>query len=332
MFPSARSAFRSSSTNLTALLIASSMLGACVVPVTSTSAPAAPVAPTPMAIADGEYALRTSTGHYLVAEDGGGGDANANRVQVGPWERFTVVNVGGGKVALRTINGHYVVAENGGGAELHANRTEVGPWEQFAIEGVGNGEVALRTISGHLVVAEGGGGGEANANRTEVGPWERFTLVPLPPIVTEDALLGRAVSLRSSNVPDRYVRHADHLGQLSPIASSLERSDASFRVVPGLAGDGTVSLESVNYPGHFLRHQGFRIKLHADDGSQLFRDDASFHVVSGLAAADGISLESVNYEGRFLRHRDFELWLEPADDDLSRADATFHVTAPFAAR
>ena len=36
-----------------------------------------------------------------------------------------------------------------------------------------------------------------------------------------------------------------------------------------------VSLESINYPGHFLRHQNFRAKLSRFEPSQLFRDDSS---------------------------------------------------------
>jgi hypothetical protein len=286
--------------------------------------PPAPPVPALATIADGTYAIRASTGHYLVAEGGGGGDANANREHVGQWERFTVVHVGD-KIAFQTFDGHYLVAEGGGGADLNANRTEIGPWEQFAAEDLGNGEIALRTNNGHLVTAEGGGGGETNANRTEVGPWEHFRLEPLPDGPT--LALGVAITLRSYNYPDRFIRHAGSLGQLSPIATALDLDDATFKVVPGLAGDYSISLESIDHPGFYLRHQDFAIKLHQDDGSALFRDDASFHVVPGRADDGAISLESVNYPGRFLRHRDFQLFLEPADSALASADATF-VVAP----
>src|SRR5688572_13359252 len=92
---------------LTTLVIASTVLGACVVTPPAATPATAPSPRTIATVADGDYALRTSNGHYLVAEDGGGADANANRPQIGGWERFTVVNQGGSKVALRTINGHY---------------------------------------------------------------------------------------------------------------------------------------------------------------------------------------------------------------------------------
>jgi hypothetical protein len=82
----------------------------------------------------------------------------------------------------------------------------------------------------------------------------------------------------------------------------------------------------VNYPGHFLRHQDFRLQLSHDDGSDssLFRQDASFYESPGLAAGSGMSFESVNYPGRFIRHRDFHLWVELNDgSDLFRQDASF---------
>jgi hypothetical protein len=109
--------------------------------------------------------------------------------------------------------------------------------------------------------------------------------------------------------------------------SELFRQDASFIVRPGLSRlPATVSFESVNYPGHFLRHQNFRLKLSSDDGSDsnLFRQDASFYLRPGLADAAATSFESVNMPGHFLRHRDFHLWVERHDgSDLFRQDASF---------
>jgi hypothetical protein len=105
----------------------------------------------------------------------------------------------------------------------------------------------------------------------------------------------------------------------------LDIDDSSFRIVKGLAGVDTISFESRNYPGHYLRHQGFRIKLHRPDGSELFRNDASFRVVKGLADTSWRSFESVNYPGYFLRHRNFQLYIEQGDGDLFRKDCTFKV-------
>jgi len=46
-------------------------------------------------------------------------------------------------------------------------------------------------------------------------------------------------------------------------------------------------------------------------------------MVPGLSDPNAISLQSFNFRDRFLRHRDFHLFLEPADSDLARRDATF---------
>ena len=47
---------------------------------------------TPVEQANGTYAFKSYTGHYMVAEDTG--DLNANRVGVGGWEKFTIVDLG----------------------------------------------------------------------------------------------------------------------------------------------------------------------------------------------------------------------------------------------
>ena len=46
------------------------------------------------------------------------------------------------------------------------------------------------------------------------------------------------LSLRSRNFPDRFVRHQNFLGELSPIVSDLDRRDATFFVQELAGGDG----------------------------------------------------------------------------------------------
>ncbi len=144
---------------------------------------------------------------------------------------------------------------------------------------------------------------------------------------------GATISLASLNYPDRSVRHRNFLGEITPIRTELDREDATFRVLPGLAGRGTVSLESINYPGHYLRHQDFRLRLQrlsTEADKDLFRRDASFRVTAGLADSRGISLESLNFPDHFIRHRNFHLYLDKNDDSrLFREDATFLVRQPF---
>ncbi len=135
-------------------------------------------------------------------------------------------------------------------------------------------------------------------------------------------------SLQSLNYPTRFVRHAWSLGELTEIHSDLDRRDATFKIVPGLAGSQGISLEASNYPGHFLRHQNYRVKLHRRSEDQLFKEDATFFVVPGLADASWSSLQSFNFPDRYLRHRDSHLWVEAGTGDLFRKDATFKIVDP----
>jgi len=159
--------------------------------------PVIPVAPTPMPIVGqvsvpisttpshtagdlefvwaGKVTLRTSNGHYVCAEGGGGQQVNANRTSANGWETFTVVPIGGNKVALMAANGQFLCANEGGGHEVNANRNVPQGWETFTVIGVGDHQVALQTNDGHYLCAEGGGGGDLVANRTSIGPWETFT-------------------------------------------------------------------------------------------------------------------------------------------------------------
>jgi hypothetical protein len=133
---------------------------------------------------------------------------------------------------------------------------------------------------------------------------------------------GTLASFRTSNFPNRYIRHRNWLGYVEPIQNGSANLDATFKVVPGLAGR-CVSFESVNYPGHFLRHQNSRLKLAPRGNDQLFREDATFCMVRGLAGS-GVSFQSANYQDSYIRHRNFELWLDRFDgSDGFKKDATF---------
>ena len=45
---------------------------------------------------------------------------------------------------------------------------------------------------------------------------------------------------------------------------------------------GTLSLESLSTPGHYIRHRNFEVWLDANDGSAVFAGDASFRVQPAL--------------------------------------------------
>jgi Alpha-L-arabinofuranosidase B (ABFB) domain len=136
------------------------------------------------------------------------------------------------------------------------------------------------------------------------------------------------VSIGALDFPDRYFRHKNFLGYLEPISGELDKKDATFKLIPGLANRNCISFESVNFPGQFLRHENFKLKLVRRINQQLFNQDATFCIVQGLSGRAS-SFESINFPGYYIRHQNFELRVDPSDgSDLFRKDATFNITTP----
>ena len=66
---------------------------------------------------------------------------------------------------------------------------------------------------------------------------------------------------------------SDFLGKIINTTGILQH----FKLVPGLCGvQDSISFESIRYPGYFLRHQNYILKLHKEDSSDLYKKDASF--------------------------------------------------------
>lgn len=84
------------------------------------------------------------------------------------------------------------------------------------------------------------------------------------------------------------------------------KSDATWKIVTGLANSACYSFESRNFPGEFLRHQNFRVRRDPDDGSALFKADATFCAVQGNG---GVRFSAANYPGSYIRHINAEVWL-----------------------
>ncbi len=130
--------------------------------------------------------------------------------------------------------------------------------------------------------------------------------------------------LQSFNFQDRYVRHADFDVRID---QNVTNEDARFRPRPGLAGSGTVSFESVNFPGHYLRHDGSDFQLVRNDGTTQFASDATFRQVAGLADSSWSSFQSYNHPDRYIRHYAYQLKLETITTATGRSDATFRLTS-----
>ncbi|MDZ8261433.1 AbfB domain-containing protein [Nostoc sp. ChiQUE01b] len=150
------------------------------------------------------------------------------------------------------------------------------------------------------------------------------------PAIADSTPVEPAVSIRTFNLFSYYIRHRNSLGEISQISSSLDRADASFRVRSGLASSNCVSFESSNFPGYYLRHQYFQIRLDRNNNTALFKADATFCIKPGLASLTNVSFRSYNVPTYYIRHRNFKLYIDPyTTDSLFLNDATFTLVPPF---
>ncbi|MFB9328026.1 glycosyl hydrolase 53 family protein [Paenibacillus aurantiacus] len=127
--------------------------------------------------------------------------------------------------------------------------------------------------------------------------------------------------IESYNFQGRYFRHLNTKARIDEGVTPLD--DSRFHIVPGLAGNGTISFESVNNPGYYLRHSSFNLVLEKSNGTTTFNNDASFTRVAGLANSSWVSYRSYNFPDRYIRHFAFELKIEPISGSAAQADATF---------
>ncbi len=123
--------------------------------------------------------------------------------------------------------------------------------------------------------------------------------------------VGSTVDLPLADRPGYRVRHRNFLGRIDAIgaaSSALDRADSTFTVRAGLGNSGCVSFESVNFPGYFIRHQNFEIKLTRQDRSDLFARDATFCPVT-IRSGAALTLRSINYPKRFVTESGGRLYL-----------------------
>ena len=129
---------------------------------------------------------------------------------------------------------------------------------------------------------------------------------------------------------DTYIRHQNSQGVLTKVGfnDSLARKDATFRLDFGLAGK-CISLESVNFPGSYLRHQNFWIVLSKNDNSPLFKEDATFCTKNSLPLGSQTMFESVNKPGFFISNVGGRLKIvQSANTAEFRVNATFERRPP----
>ena len=103
--------------------------------------------------------------------------------------------------------------------------------------------------------------------------------------IVSPGLTGKrgTISFESAEKPGYFLRHYGFHISLETKATArnpaIFEKDATFQKKTDKFNKGFVSFESTNYPGRYIRHQGYRLKISKQDKSQLFKDDASWKVV-----------------------------------------------------
>lgn len=134
--------------------------------------------------------------------------------------------------------------------------------------------------------------------------------------------------LRLSSTSNQYLRHSGFRARVG--VDPFPAQDSQFRIVTGLAGLTGISLESVNFPGHYLRARPDReVWIEETDGTSGFADSATFRRVPGLSDTSMHSYRLWADNTRYLRHESGLINVAPAADPAEHADATFaEVPAP----
>jgi hypothetical protein len=183
-------------------------------------------------------------------------------------------------------------------------------WGATALESYNNPGMFVRHYNEAVYLARSGG---TNPWDTATSFTQDTTWAATIPLWRSGADLprdqARSFRVTTPGFADRYLRHRDGVARTDVVTSSsdaLTKADATFVVRRGLADPSCYSLESRNIPGSYLRHQSFRIRLSANENTDLFRRDATFCAQPG---SGGVRLASVNELGTNVRHYAEEVWV-----------------------
>ena len=120
-----------------------------------------------------KVAIKTSSGNYLSADNGGGRGVNAKPDHIEKFEIFEIIPLGGYKAAFKTHKGFYLSAEKN---KINAKAGEIGEKGTFEIVILDGNIIGIRTCVGTFLSAAEGGGGKIDASKKRLKPWERFEL------------------------------------------------------------------------------------------------------------------------------------------------------------
>jgi GH43 family beta-xylosidase len=107
---------------------------------------------------------------------------------------------------------------------------------------------------------------------------------------------GPIVRLSPADARSSFVRHFEFVLRVD--AGVRELADTQFRFVPGLAGAGTESIRSVNFPDRYVRVAGGTVRIDPVEPGDAFAGQASFRRIPW---GRGVLLRVAD-SGAYLRH------------------------------
>jgi hypothetical protein len=183
-------------------------------------------------------------------------------------------------------------------------------WGATALESFNNPGAFIRHFGEAVYLARSGG---PNPWDTPTSFAQDTTWAATIPLWRSGADLprdqARSFRVTTPGFTDRYLRHRDGVTRTDVVTATSDpgtKSDATFVVRRGLADPSCYSLESRNFPGSYLRHQSFRVRLSVNENTDLFRRDATFCAQPG---SGGVRLASLNELGTNVRHYSEEVWV-----------------------
>ncbi len=129
---------------------------------------------------------------------------------------------------------------------------------------------------------------------------------------------GPIVRLSPLDARGGFVRHSEYVVRVEHAPKAL--GDTQFRFVPGLAGDGTESLQSVSHPDRYVRVDGSGVRLDPVGADPSAAAQASFRRVP---VRGGISLQVATDRGDYLLHDRGALTV---GDRPGKRNSTFELT------
>lgn len=143
---------------------------------------------------------------------------------------------------------------------------------------------------------------------------------------TDTALAPLALTrFESMSAAGWYLRHRNFVAHLDPEVTP--RTDSQFVIVPGLADPQAVSIELVNFPGFFMRHQNNAIVFTPDDNTDAFKAAATWWLRPGLADDAGVSFEAYSQPDHYVGQMFGTMALITRTDSTPKRaleDATFY--------